>query len=120
MLNRRITVLVGILLIAAIPVLRRFVMNRLRPFFAGVVPRMLDVAQNPAKLATGLGGTVLLSLFNITALWASVKAVSPEIEKLIARYARLAAGADVLTARLSLDVATANLAVEAVLTRKTR
>jgi uncharacterized membrane protein YbhN (UPF0104 family)/tRNA A-37 threonylcarbamoyl transferase component Bud32 len=67
-----------VLLIAAIPVLRRFVMNRLRPFFAGVVPRMLDVAQNPAKLATGLGGTVLLSLFNITALWASVKAVSPQ------------------------------------------
>jgi uncharacterized membrane protein YbhN (UPF0104 family)/tRNA A-37 threonylcarbamoyl transferase component Bud32 len=66
-----------VLLIAAIPVLRRFVMNRLRPFFAGVIPRMLDVAQNPAKLATGLGGTILLSLFNITALWASVKAVSP-------------------------------------------
>jgi uncharacterized protein (TIRG00374 family) len=66
-----------ILLIAAIPVLRHFVMRRLRPFFAGVIPRMLDVAQNPVKLATGLGGTVLLSLLNITALWASVKAVSP-------------------------------------------
>jgi uncharacterized membrane protein YbhN (UPF0104 family) len=68
----------AILLIAAIPVLRHFVMRRLRPFFAGVVPRMLDVAQNPVKLATGLGGTVLLSLLNITALWASVKAVSPK------------------------------------------
>jgi hypothetical protein len=48
-----------------------------------------------------------------------VKAVGPEIEKLFARYARLAAGADVLTVRLGLDVPTANLAVEAVLTPKT-
>ena len=44
----------------------------------GIVPRMLDVAQNPVKLTAGLGGTVLLSLLNVTALWASVKAVSPQ------------------------------------------
>jgi uncharacterized protein (TIRG00374 family) len=63
-----------ILFIATIPVLRRFALTRLKPFFSGIVPRMLDVAQNPVKLATGLGGTVLLSLLNITALWAAVKA----------------------------------------------
>jgi hypothetical protein len=47
-----------------------------------------------------------------------VKPVMTEVDKLLVRYARLAEGADVLTARLSLDVPTANVAVEAVLTPK--
>lgn len=63
-----------LLIIAAVPALRHYVTKRLRPFFSGIIPRLLDVLQNPMKLATGLGGSVLLSLLYIFALWASVQA----------------------------------------------
>jgi len=63
-----------LLIIAAVPALRHYALKRLKPFFAGVLPRLLDVLQNPVKLATGLGGSVLLSLLYIFALWASVQA----------------------------------------------
>jgi glycosyltransferase 2 family protein len=67
-----------VLLIATIPQLRHFAVKRLRPLVAGVVPRLMDVAQNPAKLATGFGGTVLLSLMYIFALWASIQAAATD------------------------------------------
>jgi glycosyltransferase 2 family protein len=57
--------------------LRKFAVNRLKPFFEGTLPRLLDVAQNPQKLAIGLGGTLLLSLMNALCLWASVMAINP-------------------------------------------
>jgi uncharacterized membrane protein YbhN (UPF0104 family) len=79
------TVIVAILVSIAIitmvtlslPTLRKFAGARLRPFFAGTLPRLLDVAQNPRKLATGLGGTLMLSLTYALALWASITAVDP-------------------------------------------
>jgi uncharacterized membrane protein YbhN (UPF0104 family) len=66
-----------ILLVATIAPLRRLALVRLRPLVAGVVPRIVEVAQRPAKLLTALSGATLLSLAYIAALWASVKAVSP-------------------------------------------
>lgn len=48
------------------------------------------------------------------------KAIQAEMIKLITRYAKLAEGADVLAARVDLDISTANLSVEAVLTGKPR
>ena len=79
------TVLIAILLglalltmiVLSVPPLRRFAAKQLRPFFAGTLPRLLDVAQNPKKLAIGLGGIILLSLMYALSLWASVKAVAP-------------------------------------------
>jgi uncharacterized membrane protein YbhN (UPF0104 family) len=59
--------------------LRKFAVNRLKPFFEGTLPRLLDVAQNPQKLAIGLGGTLLLSLMNALCLWASVMAINPHV-----------------------------------------
>ncbi|MBS2531853.1 flippase-like domain-containing protein [Catenulispora sp. NF23] len=67
-----------VLLIATIPQLRRFAVNRLRPLVAGVLPRLMDVAQNPIKLATGLGGTVMLSLLYSFTLWASIQAAATD------------------------------------------
>jgi glycosyltransferase 2 family protein len=67
-----------VLLIATIPQLRRFAVNRLRPLVAGILPRLMDVAQNPVKLARGLGGTVILSLLYIFALWASIQAAATD------------------------------------------
>ncbi|MBS2963670.1 flippase-like domain-containing protein [Actinocrinis puniceicyclus] len=57
--------------------LRKFAVARLKPFFEGTLPRLLDVAQNPQKLSAGLGGTILLSLMNALCLWASILAISP-------------------------------------------
>lgn len=59
----------------------------------------------------------LLEMDNPRAEWL-VKAVMPDIDKLITRYVLLAAGADVLAARVKLDVPAGNLIVEATLNGK--
>ena len=77
------TVLIAILLAIAVLVmvtvtvapLRRFARRRLTPFFEGSLPRLLDVAQNPRKLALSLGGTVSISLFNALCLWSCIRAL---------------------------------------------
>ncbi|NEE36279.1 TIGR00374 family protein, partial [Streptomyces sp. SID7982] len=47
-----LTVAVLVLVVTAVPFLRKFVVTRVRSLFAGVVPRMLDVVQRPQKLLT--------------------------------------------------------------------
>jgi uncharacterized membrane protein YbhN (UPF0104 family) len=71
---------IGVIAMLTISVkpLRTFAVARLKPFFEGTLPRLLDVAQNPRKLSIGLGGTVLLSLMNAMCLWASVLTISPQ------------------------------------------
>ena len=78
------TTMIAILLAIAVIVmitltvapLRRLAKRRLAPFFEGSLPRLLDVAQNPRKLALALGGTVSLSLLNALCLWSCVHALS--------------------------------------------
>lgn len=67
-----LTTAVLLLLVTAIRQLRKFVTTRVRALFAGVVPRMLDLLQQPVKLMTGFGGTLLLNLSFIACLDASV------------------------------------------------
>ncbi|MFE0460790.1 lysylphosphatidylglycerol synthase domain-containing protein [Kitasatospora sp. NPDC058965] len=62
------------LVIAAVGPLRRFVVNRVRSLFFGVVPRMLDLMQTPSKLFSGFGGIVLLTLAFTACLDASLRA----------------------------------------------
>lgn len=69
-----LTVAVLVLVVTAIPFLRKFLVTRLRSLFAGVVPRMLDVLQRPVKLATGIGGMLLLTGLFVMCLDASVRA----------------------------------------------
>ncbi|MFE3253230.1 lysylphosphatidylglycerol synthase domain-containing protein [Streptomyces sp. NPDC059209] len=69
-----LTVAVLVLVVTAIPFLRKFLVTRLRSLFAGVVPRMLDVLQRPMKLATGIGGMLLLTGMFVMCLDASVRA----------------------------------------------
>ncbi|MES4904690.1 MULTISPECIES: lysylphosphatidylglycerol synthase transmembrane domain-containing protein [unclassified Streptomyces] len=69
-----LTAAVLALVVAAIPVLRKFVSTRLRSLFAGVVPRMLDVLQRPKKLLAGIGGMLLLTAANVLCLDASIRA----------------------------------------------
>ncbi|MGW6744537.1 lysylphosphatidylglycerol synthase domain-containing protein [Streptomyces sp. NPDC055025] len=69
-----LTVAVLVLVVTAIPFLRKFVVTRLRSLFAGVVPRMLDVLQRPMKLITGIGGMLLLTGVFVMCLDASIRA----------------------------------------------
>ncbi|MEJ8637264.1 lysylphosphatidylglycerol synthase domain-containing protein [Streptomyces sp. MS2.AVA.5] len=69
-----LTVAVLVLVVTAIPFLRKFVSTRLRSLFAGVVPRMLDVLQRPMKLITGIGGMLLLTGVFVMCLDASIRA----------------------------------------------
>ena len=70
---------IGVIAMVTIGVkpLRKYAVARLKPFFEGTLPRLLDVAQNPRKLSAGLGGTILLSLMNALCLWASILTISP-------------------------------------------
>jgi uncharacterized membrane protein YbhN (UPF0104 family) len=69
-----LTVAVLVLVVTSVPLLRKFVATRVRSLFAGVVPRMLDVLQRPQKLATGIGGMLLLTTCFVLCLDASVRA----------------------------------------------
>ena len=67
-----LVVLAGVVL--AIPAGRRVLRARLSPTLGQVMPRLLEVAQHPRKLAEGIGGTLLLSLTYILCLAACVAA----------------------------------------------
>ncbi|MFD0380818.1 flippase-like domain-containing protein [Streptomyces sp. NPDC127112] len=69
-----LTVAVLVLVVTAVPFLRKFVVTRVRALFAGVVPRMLDVLQRPQKLTTGIGGMLLLTGCFVMCLDASIRA----------------------------------------------
>ncbi|MGW3658451.1 lysylphosphatidylglycerol synthase domain-containing protein [Streptomyces sp. NPDC005151] len=84
-----LTVAVLVLVVTAIPFLRKFVVTRVRSLFAGVVPRMLDVVQRPQKLVTGIGGMLLLTGLFVMCLDASIRAFSgPDVPQL--SYASIA------------------------------
>jgi uncharacterized membrane protein YbhN (UPF0104 family) len=76
-------VLGGLVLIAlvvlAIPAGRRMLRARLSPMLGQVLPRLLEVAQQPGKLARGIGGTLLLSLSYIFCLAICVAAFSRSV-----------------------------------------
>jgi len=71
-------VLAGLVVVAlglfAIPAVRRVLRARVSPIFGQVLPRLLEVAQHPRKLALGIGGALLLSLSYILCLAVCVAA----------------------------------------------
>ncbi|MEU9080873.1 lysylphosphatidylglycerol synthase domain-containing protein [Streptomyces sp. NPDC048357] len=69
-----LTVAVLVLVVTAVPFMRKFIVTRVRALFAGVVPRMLDVLQRPKKLVTGIGGMLLLTGCFVMCLDASIRA----------------------------------------------
>jgi glycosyltransferase 2 family protein len=58
----------------AVPAGRRMLRARVSPTLGQVLPRLLEVAQQPRKLAQGIGGALLLSLAYILCLAACVAA----------------------------------------------
>ncbi|GAA3091560.1 hypothetical protein GCM10017600_49470 [Streptosporangium carneum] len=69
-----LAVAVVILVIMSVPRLRRLFAARLRSLFSGVIPRLLDVLQSPRKIIEGCLGTVMLTIFFVVCLDASVRA----------------------------------------------
>src|SRR5215469_5433592 len=63
------------LAVLAVPAGRRLVRSRVAPTLGQVIPRLLDIAQRPAKLAEGIGGATLVTIGYILCLEASVLAV---------------------------------------------
>jgi glycosyltransferase 2 family protein len=61
--------------VLAVPAGRRLVRSRVAPTLGQVIPRLLDVAQRPAKLAEGIGGALLVTFGYILCLQVSVLAV---------------------------------------------
>lgn len=71
-----LAVAAGIVLLAlAFPAGRKQVFSRVGSIANQVIPRLLDVAQRKAKLAEGVGGTLLTSVAYILCLAASVRAM---------------------------------------------
>jgi uncharacterized membrane protein YbhN (UPF0104 family) len=66
--------LVVSLALFAIPAIRRPVTKRVTPMIREAIPRLITVAQRPAKLLEGIGGMLLLNLAFIGVLWACVRA----------------------------------------------
>jgi glycosyltransferase 2 family protein len=60
--------------VLALPAGRRLLRARLAPTLGQVLPRLLEIAQQPRKLAEGVGGALLLTLAYILCLAACVKA----------------------------------------------
>ena len=69
-----IVVSVVVATVFLLPRLRHAVVDRVRPYLQGVLPRLLDTLQNPTALSFGLGGTLLLTVAFILCLHFSVLA----------------------------------------------
>ncbi|WP_227025412.1 lysylphosphatidylglycerol synthase transmembrane domain-containing protein [Streptomyces tsukubensis] len=88
-----LTAAVLLLAVMSVAPVRRWLLSRLRPLLVGVVPRMLDLVQRPGKLATGFGGTILLTVFFVACLDLSVRAFGGHISFSVAAVVFLAGNA---------------------------
>jgi glycosyltransferase 2 family protein len=61
-------------IVIALPAGRRLLRARVQPMLGQVLPRLLEVAQQPRKLAEGIGGALLLTVAYILCLAACVQA----------------------------------------------
>jgi glycosyltransferase 2 family protein len=70
-----LAVLVAVILaVLAVPAGRKLLLSRLITTLGQVIPRLLDIAQQPAKLAEGIGGALLVTAAYICCLDVSVRA----------------------------------------------
>lgn len=63
----------------SVPAGRRLLVARVRPLVSQVVPRIVAVFQHPARLATGLGGALILNLAYVLCLDASTRAFGGQL-----------------------------------------
>jgi glycosyltransferase 2 family protein len=65
--------------VAALPAGRRLLRARVAPALSQVLPRLLQMAQHPRKIAQGVGGTLLLSVAYILCLTVCIRALGGSI-----------------------------------------
>jgi glycosyltransferase 2 family protein len=65
--------------VVSVPASRRLIRERAAPMLGQVLPRLLEVAQQPRKLAQGIGGALLLSAAYIGCLAACVAAFGQSV-----------------------------------------
>jgi len=65
--------------VAALPAGRRLLRARVAPALSQVLPRLLQMAQHPRKIAQGVGGTLLLSVAYILCLDVCIRAVGSSV-----------------------------------------
>jgi glycosyltransferase 2 family protein len=65
---------VVILAVLAVPAGRKLLLSRLASTLSQVIPRLLDIGQQPAKLAQGIGGALLVTAAYIGCLGVCVRA----------------------------------------------
>jgi uncharacterized protein (TIRG00374 family) len=65
--------------LASISHVRRWLANRIRPMIEQIIPRLVTVAQRPAKLVEGFGGILLLNVAYCLCLVAAVRAFSDSL-----------------------------------------
>ena len=61
-----------------IPKIRDMVISRVKPFIGQVIPRLTSLANQPAKLATGVSGVLLMNVAYCACLIASVRAFTDD------------------------------------------
>ncbi len=64
----------AVIAVLAVPAGRRLLRSRLAPTLSQAIPRLLDIAQHPARLAVGIGGAFMVTFTYIGCLAASVNA----------------------------------------------
>lgn len=70
-----LAVLVAVIVaVLAVPPWRRLLRSRVAPTLSQVIPRLLDIAQQPARLAVSVGGALLVTAGYIGCLAVSVRA----------------------------------------------
>ena len=75
-----VAAVVAVVLVAlAFPGGRRLLRSRLAPALGQVIPRLLDIAQQPVKLAEGIGGALLVTASYILCLQTSVLALGGSV-----------------------------------------
>lgn len=74
-----VVVAIGAISVLAVPAVRRRITQRVGPILREVGPRLVTVAQRPAKLAEGIGGHLLLNFAYIGVLLASVEAFGGDL-----------------------------------------
>jgi uncharacterized protein (TIRG00374 family) len=67
-------VLAVVAILLVLPVGRQLLLARVRPMLGRIGPQIIDVLSSPRRLALGIGGAALLSLANIAALDAAIRA----------------------------------------------
>jgi glycosyltransferase 2 family protein len=64
--------------VLAVPAGRRLIRARVAPTLSQIIPRLLDIAQRPGKLAAGVGGALIVTFGYILCLAVSVRAVGAQ------------------------------------------